>query len=118
MTGQRSRGVSLRLPAAEGTALAQSAGEWGISVSGGLDWPLCNTLSNRQLARSLTDCTEALDAELHVRIPLSTFEELKLVAEQLRIPVSVFPQVLVSLLHRQESGIHAVRKPLHTSRKA
>jgi hypothetical protein len=71
------RVVSLRLPSAVQTALAQSAADARMSVSSGLNWLVQNSFSNCQLLLPLTDCPDFLDAKLDVRIPPGTFEQLK-----------------------------------------
>ena len=92
MTG---RVVSLRLPSAVQAALARSAADAGMSVSGGLDWLLRNSFGNCQLLLPVPDCPDALDAKLDVRIPPATFEQLRRVAEALRISISVYIRKLL-----------------------
>ena len=90
-----SRVISLRLPSAIHGALARSSADAGMSVSGGLDWLLRNSFGNCQLLLALTDCPDALDAKLDVRVPPCTFEQLRLATESLRIPISVYIRKLL-----------------------
>lgn len=87
--------ISLRLPTAVDTALDRSAASVGISVSRGLDWLLRNSFGNCQLLLSLADCPDVLDAKLDVRIPISTFEQLKSSSVQMGMPVSVYIRKLL-----------------------
>jgi hypothetical protein len=88
------RVISLRVPAAVSAALALSAADAGLSVSGTVDWLLSNSFSNCLLLTRLTDSLEALDAKLDVRIPLNTFEQLGSVSKQMGIPISVYTRKL------------------------
>jgi hypothetical protein len=90
-----SRVISLRLPSVAVAALQRSAVDAGMSVADGLDWLLRNSFSNCQLILPLDDCPDVLDAKLDVRIPTTTFEELKSATERLGIPVSVYTRKLL-----------------------
>lgn len=90
-----SRVISLRLPTVAVAALQRSSADAGMSLSEGLDWLLRNSFSNCQLLLPLADCLDALDAKLDVRIPPTTFEQLKSVAERLNVPVSVYTRTLL-----------------------
>jgi hypothetical protein len=89
------RVVSLRLPSDAYGALQRAAVHAGLSVSGGLDVLLCNSFENSQALLSLPDCPEALDIKLDVRIPPTTFEQLKTATDRLSMPVSVYIRKLL-----------------------
>jgi hypothetical protein len=90
-----SRVVSLRLPSAVVAALQLSSAEARLTVPDGLDWLLRNSFGNAQLLLPLTDCPDTLDAKLDVRIPPKTFEQLKTIAHDLKVPVSVYIRKLL-----------------------
>lgn len=83
------RVVSLRLPSPVDAKLRRSAADVGWSVSAGLDWLLRNSFGNCQLIRQLADCPDVWDSKLDARIPVTTFEQLRTVAEQLGISVYI-----------------------------
>lgn len=87
--------ISLRLPSVVHAALQRSSAHAGMSVSGGLDCLLRNSFSNFQLVWRLTDCPDALDAKLDVRIAATTFKQLRSVIERLSIPASVYIRKLL-----------------------
>jgi hypothetical protein len=89
------RVISLRLPSIVNTALERSAAHAGLSVSGGLDLLLRNSFSNCQLLRELADCPDILDAKLDVRIPVSTFLQLRSATQNLDMPISVYIRKLL-----------------------
>jgi hypothetical protein len=89
------RVVSLRLPSTLKTALQRSAAQAGWCVSGGVNWLLCYSFINCQLLLPLTDCPDAWDAKLDVRLPSNTFEQLKSASEQMEIPASVYTRKLL-----------------------
>jgi len=75
--------------------LEQSSADARISASSGVDWLLRNSFGNCQALLPLADCLDALDAKLDVRIPPSTFEQLRSASEQMGIPVSVYIRKLL-----------------------
>jgi hypothetical protein len=90
-----SRVVSLRLPSAVVAALQRSSADARLSVPDGLDWLLRNSFGNSPLLLPLTDCPDTLDAKLDVRIPPNTAEQLKAIAHDLKVPVSVYIRKLL-----------------------
>jgi len=90
-----SRVISLRLPSAVNSALARSAANAGMSVSGGADWLLRNSFSNRHLLARIPDCPETLDSKLDVRLPNATFDQLRTITTQLGMPFSVYIRKLL-----------------------
>jgi len=89
------RVISLRLPVAVSAALTRSSADAGLSVSGGVDWLLCYSFRNGQLLIPLSDCPDALDAKLDVRIPPNTFEQLRSASEQMAMLTSVYIRKLL-----------------------
>jgi len=90
-----SRVISLRLPSAVNAALARSAANAGMSVSGSVDWLLWNSFSNCHLLARMPDCPDMLDAKLDVRVPTSSCDHLKSAAGRLGIPISVYIRKLL-----------------------
>lgn len=89
------RVISLRLPSAVDTALARSCADAGRSASSGLEWLLLNSFGNCQLLHQLEDCPDFLDSKLDVRIPPTTYQQLKAATAQLGMPVSVYVRKLL-----------------------
>ena len=87
--------VSFRLPSAVYAALVQSVANADMSMSGGLDWLLRNSFGNCQVLPPLTDCPDFLDAKLDIRIPPSTFEQLRSATNLLKISQSVYIRKLL-----------------------
>jgi hypothetical protein len=84
------RVVSFRLSVGTVAALKRSAADARLSVAGGLEWLLHNSLANSELLRSLDDCRERLDAKLDARVAEATFDSLGAAAAQLKISPSVY----------------------------
>ena len=95
MSNSQTHVVSLRVPAIVNSALARSASNAGLSVSGGLGWLLSNSFDNSQLLFPLADCPDVLDAKLDVRIPRATFEQLKAITDRLSMSISVYIRKLL-----------------------
>lgn len=87
--------ISVRLPAAVNSALRASAGNAHLSVPAALDWLLRNSFGNFESLRGLADSCEGLNSKLDARIPIQTFEQLKLTSNKLGIPISVYVRRLL-----------------------
>jgi len=87
--------ISVRLPAAVSSALRASAGNAHLSVPAALDWLLRYSFGNFELLRTLADSCEWSNSKLDARIPIQTFEQLKLTSQKLGISISVYVRRLL-----------------------
>jgi len=87
--------ISVRLPAAVSSAVRASAGNARLSVPAALDWLLRYSFGNSELLRTLVDAPEGSNSKLDARIPIQTFEQLKLSSQKLGISISVYVRTLL-----------------------
>jgi hypothetical protein len=87
--------LSFRLPGFLANLLRASAANSRRSVPQAMDWLLCNSISNSQILRGFADCPEQLTSKLDIRIPIRTFEELRMASRTLGISVSVYTRTLL-----------------------